>query len=105
MIVLSCNNISKTYVVDKILEDISFTIEDGDKIGLIGLNGSGKTTLLNILVGNISKDEGEIYVQKDLKIGYLRQHTDMNSDKTIFQECLEVFEPLIEMEKNLRTRT
>ncbi|CCQ94598.1 Uncharacterized ABC transporter ATP-binding protein YdiF [[Clostridium] ultunense Esp] len=103
MIVLSCNNISKTYVVDKILEDISFTIEDGDKIGLIGLNGSGKTTLLNILVGNISKDEGEIYVQKDLKIGYLRQHTDMNSDKTIFQECLEVFEPLIEMEKNLRT--
>ncbi|MCF6465268.1 ABC-F family ATP-binding cassette domain-containing protein [Clostridium sp. Cult2] len=102
MIVLSCNNISKTYVVDKILDNISFTIEDGDKIGLIGLNGSGKTTLFNILVGEISKDEGDIYVQKDLNIGYLRQHTDINSDKTVFRECLQVFQPLIDMEKNLR---
>ncbi|MCF6464040.1 ABC-F family ATP-binding cassette domain-containing protein [Clostridium sp. Cult1] len=102
MIVLSCNNISKTYVVDKILEDISFTIENGQKIGLIGLNGSGKTTLFNILVGDIPKDQGDIYVQKDLNIGYLRQHADMNSSKTLFQECLQVFDPLIQMEKNLR---
>lgn len=102
MIVLSCNNISKTYVVDKILENISFTIEEKDKIGLIGLNGSGKTTLFNILVGDIPKDNGDIYVQKDLNIGYLRQHMDIKSDKTIFEECIQVFKPLIEMEKDLR---
>ncbi|NLJ99057.1 MAG: ABC-F family ATP-binding cassette domain-containing protein, partial [Tissierellia bacterium] len=102
MIVLSCNNISKTYVVDPVLEDISFTVESGEKIGLIGLNGSGKTTLFNILSGEIEKDSGSIFIQKDLKVGYLKQHTNIISDKTIFNECLEVFEPLIEMEKNLR---
>ena len=89
MIVLSCNNISKTYVIDKILEGVSFTVENGDKIGLIGPNGSGKTTLFNILMGDISKDEGEIYIHKDLSIGYLKQHTDINSDRTVIEECVE----------------
>ena len=102
MIVLSCSNISKTYVVDDILKDISFTVEDGDKIGVIGLNGCGKTTLLNILADEISKDSGDIYVQKDLKIGYLKQHSNIESNHTIFNECLQVFEPLIQMEKELR---
>lgn len=103
MIVLSCKNISKTYVVDQILEDIDFTIKSGEKIGLIGLNGSGKTTLFNILAGEIDKDSGSVFVQKDLKIGYLKQHTDMISDKTIFNECLEIFNTLIQMEKDLRS--
>ena len=69
MIVLSCNNISKAYIVDDILKDISFTVRNRDKIGLIGLNGSGKTTLFNILTGEISQDSGDIYIQKDFKIG------------------------------------
>lgn len=102
MIVLSCTNISKAYVVDTILENISFSVEDRDKIGLIGLNGSGKTTLFNILTGEIEKDSGEIYIQKNLKIGYLKQHVDVNSKETVFNECLKVFKPLIEMEKRLR---
>lgn len=102
MLVLSCSNINKTYIIDPILEDLSFTVEDGDKIGVIGLNGSGKTTLFNILGGGTSKDSGDIYVQKGLKIGYLKQHTKIESDKTIFNECLEVFQPLIKMEENIR---
>ncbi|MBZ2174876.1 ABC-F family ATP-binding cassette domain-containing protein [Schnuerera sp. xch1] len=102
MIVLSCNKISKRYVVDEILRDISFTVEDKDKIGLIGVNGSGKTTLFKILAQEISKDDGEIYIKKNLKIGYLQQHTNISSEKQVFDECLQVFEPLIEMEKNLR---
>ena len=65
MPVLSCSNICKTYIVDTILDKVSFSVEDGDKIGVIGLNGSGKTTLFNILAGNITKDSGEIYLQKD----------------------------------------
>ncbi|MCF6461244.1 ABC-F family ATP-binding cassette domain-containing protein [Clostridium sp. Cult3] len=102
MIVLSCNNISKTYGIDEILKDISFTVEDGDKIGLIGLNGSGKTTLFNILAGETLRDSGEIYIQKDLKIGYLKQHTHMESNDSMFDECLKIFKPLIQMEKDLR---
>ncbi len=102
MIVLSCSNISKSYGINSVLEDISFTIDNKDKIGLIGLNGSGKTTLFNILAGEDLEDNGNIYVQKDLKIGYLKQHTDVESNITVFEECLEVFRPLIEMEKNIR---
>ena len=102
MIVLSCSNISKSYGANTILEDISFSIEDGDKIGLIGLNGSGKTTLFNVLAGESLNDSGNIYIQKDLKIGYLKQHTNIESNLTIFDECLEVFKPLIKMERVLR---
>ncbi|NMB07694.1 MAG: ABC-F family ATP-binding cassette domain-containing protein, partial [Tissierellia bacterium] len=102
MIVLSCSNISKAYGINSILENISFTIENGDKIGLIGLNGSGKTTLFNILAKEISSDSGNIYIQKDLKIGYLKQHTNIESELTVFEECLQVFKPLIEMEKDIR---
>lgn len=102
MLVLSCSNISKTYGIDPILEDISFNVQNGDKIGIIGLNGSGKTTLLNIISGELYSDSGDIYIQRDIKLGYLKQHTNIESDKNIFDECLKVFENLIEMEENLR---
>ena len=102
MPILSCSNLTKTYIVDTILDGISFNVEYGDKIGVIGLNGSGKTTLFNILSGEISKDSGEIYIQKEIKIGYLKQHTKIESTKTIYSECLEIFNNLIEMENTLR---
>ena len=102
MPILSCNNIRKTYIVDTILEGISFNVEYGDIIGVIGLNGAGKTTLFNILAGEINKDAGDIYIQKDIKIGYLKQHVKFESTNSVFNECLEVFENLIEMENNLR---
>lgn len=102
MLVLSCSNIEKTFIIDTILDGISFNVEDGDKIGLIGLNGTGKTTLFNILAGEITQDAGEIYLQRDIKIGYLKQHTNIQSDNTVFEECLEVFQSLIQMEKDLR---
>ncbi|EOD00180.1 ABC-F family ATP-binding cassette domain-containing protein [Caldisalinibacter kiritimatiensis] len=102
MIVLSCNNISKSYVVDKILDNVSFTLQENEKVGLIGLNGAGKTTLFKILAGKIPKDSGDIYVSKDCKIGYLEQQTQIYSEKSIFDECLEVFKDLIDMEKQLR---
>ena len=85
-----------------ILEDISFNIEDGDKIGLVGLNGSGKTTLLDVLVGETPMDRGDIYIRKDLNIGYLKQHAKLDSQNTIFDECLLVFKPLMDMEARLR---
>ncbi|NLN14576.1 MAG: ABC-F family ATP-binding cassette domain-containing protein [Tissierellia bacterium] len=102
MLVLSCSNITKSYIIDTILEGVSFTVEDGDKVGLIGPNGSGKTTLFNILAGESHQDSGDIYIQKDLVIGYLKQHVKIDSEKTLYEECLEVFDYLIEMEKSLR---
>lgn len=102
MIVLSCNNITKAYVVDNILEGVTFSIEEGEKVGVVGLNGSGKSTLFNILAGETTKDKGDIYVQKDLKIGYLKQHTNIQSDNTVFEECVEVLNDIVEMEKRMR---
>lgn len=102
MSVLSCNNLSKTFIIDTILDSISFTVEEGDKIGVIGLNGSGKTTLFNILSGNIYPDSGDYFIRKEVKIGYLEQHTKIDSDETVYMECLKVFDYLIKMEKDLR---
>lgn len=102
MPILSCSNLNKSYIVDTILDGISFNVEEGDKIGVLGLNGAGKTTLFNILSGEVDKDSGDIYVQKDLKIGYLKQHVRIESTKTIFQECLDTFNEIILMENNLR---
>ena len=102
MIILSLSNVSKYYGANEILKDISFSVEDKEKIGLIGLNGSGKTTLFNILANELSRDSGDIYIRKGLKIGYLKQHTSISSQETIYEECLKVFKPLIQMEKVLR---
>jgi len=102
MPILSCNNITKSYIVDTILDSLSFNVEYGDIIGVIGLNGTGKTTLFNIIAGDTDKDLGEIYIQKDIKIGYLKQHVKIDSDKSLFNECLEEFNYLIQMEKDIR---
>ncbi len=77
MIVLSCNDVSKAYVVDNIIENISFTVNDNEKIGLIGLNGAGKTTLFNILTENLEPDTGVIFKAKGKKLGYLKQNTNI----------------------------
>lgn len=102
MLVLSCNNINKSFGIVPILENITFNVENGDKIGIVGLNGTGKTTLFNILSGETQRDNGDIYIQKDVYIGYLKQNTNIESNKTVFDESMTIFNNLIEMENNLR---
>ncbi|MCR3956291.1 MAG: ABC-F family ATP-binding cassette domain-containing protein [Gudongella sp.] len=102
MPILTANHIYKTYVVDPILEDISFHVETGDKIGVLGLNGTGKTTLFQILSGKLHMDQGQVQLQRGVKVGYLEQHTKIDSSLNIFDECLKVFDDLIIMEKRLR---
>lgn len=102
MIVLSCNNLNKSFGIDSILENINFTVNEGDKIGVIGVNGTGKTTLFKIISGVYGYDSGDIYTSKDCEIGYLEQNTNFQSNNTIFEEVLEVFKDLIDMEKYLR---
>ena len=102
MIVLSCNNLNKSFGIDSILEDVSFTVNEGDKIGIIGINGTGKTTLFKIISGIYGYDSGDIYTAKDCEIGYLEQNMNFHSENTILDEVLEVFRDLIDMENYLR---
>lgn len=102
MIVLSCNNLNKSFGIDSILENVSFTVNEYDKIGIIGINGTGKTTLFKIISGIYGYDSGDIYTSKDCEIGYLEQNTNFHSENTILEEVLEVFKDVIEMEKYLR---
>ena len=99
---INIKNLSKTYVTEKILDDVDLIVEDTDKIGLIGNNGSGKTTLFKILLNEISSDSGEIYMKKNIKIGYLEQQLDIHSENTLYNECQEIFKDIIAMEKDLR---
>lgn len=102
MITLSINNITKSYGVETIIRDISFAINDGEKIGLVGSNGAGKTTLFKIIAGSLEKDSGQIYIGKDISLGYLEQNVKSNSDNTLLQEALLCFEDLIKLEEELR---
>ena len=102
MIVLSCNGISKSFGIDTILSNITFSINAGERIGLVGVNGSGKSTLFKILSGTYEYDSGDIFINKDSSIGYLEQNPHFDSDKTVYEEALGVFESLIEHENVLR---
>lgn len=102
MIVLSCNNVKKSFGVETVLEDISFSVNEGDKIGIVGINGTGKTTLFKIITGIYEYDSGDIYTSKNCKIGYLEQNTNFYSENTILDEVMEVFSDLIEAEDELR---
>lgn len=102
MIILSCKNLDKSYGIDSILHGISFNVNDGEKVGLIGPNGSGKSTLLKILAGNLDYDSGEIFVEKNKKVGYLPQHYSIESSETIYNEMLCVFKNLMDLENKIK---
>ncbi len=100
--ILACQNISKSFGVDDVLKDISFHIEEKEKLAIVGINGSGKTTLLKIIMGEESADEGQVVMAKDTTIGYLSQHQDISFDNTVYAEMLETKRHIIELEKNIR---
>ncbi|HHU16956.1 MAG TPA: ABC-F family ATP-binding cassette domain-containing protein [Clostridiales bacterium] len=101
MIILSANNITKSFGIDIVLENVSFHINQGDKIGIVGANGAGKTTLLNILSGTLPFDSGDFFVSANTKIGYLRQSDVFESENTVYEEMLSIFSDLIDMENEL----
>jgi ATP-binding cassette subfamily F protein 3 len=102
MIVLSCRNIKKSYGVETVVEDVTFSINEGEKAGFIGANGAGKSTIFKIITGEIEADSGDIYIDKSKKLGYLSQHLSLNSSNTIFDEMLDVFRDLVDMEARLK---
>ena len=100
--ILACQNISKSFGTDEIIKNASFHIEENEKAAIVGINGAGKSTLLKIIMQEIDADEGTVTVAKGKTIGYLAQHQEQDSDKTIYEEVLSVKQPVIEMEKRLR---
>jgi len=101
--ILSCSHISKSFGTDVILDDISFHIEDYEKAAIVGINGAGKTTLLKIIVGELAADQGDVVLSRGKTLGYLAQHQDLTSHRTIHEELLEVKRHLIDMEERIRT--
>lgn len=101
MIILSCKDIKKSYGIDVIIEGITFTVQENDKVGIVGVNGAGKSTLFKLIAGSLEKDEGDIFIGKNIRIGYMSQDFSFESDNTIWDEMLTVFTPLIEMEKSI----
>ncbi|MCM3700015.1 ABC-F family ATP-binding cassette domain-containing protein [Paenibacillus macerans] len=99
---LQATNITKLYGVTPVLEGISLQVLERDRIGLVGVNGAGKSTFLQILAGELSYDGGQIFKAKETTIGYLAQNSGLQSDRTIWEEMLAVFAPLIETERELR---
>lgn len=102
MILLQCNGISKYYGSEPILTNIKLEVQSKDRIALVGRNGAGKSTLLKIIAGIISKDGGEIIKPKDVTIGYLAQHTGLETTLSIWDEMLSVFSHLRMQENELR---
>jgi ATP-binding cassette, subfamily F, member 3 len=102
MIVLQAQHIQKSFAGDPILTDANLTIQEKDRIALIGINGAGKSTLLKILAGLLQPDHGSVYVGKQTRIGYLAQTGSLDTDQTIFSAMKEVFQHITEWEAELK---
>lgn len=103
MIVLSATDITKEYGTDIILKDVSFHVNGGDRIGLIGANGAGKTTLMKILAGEMSYEKGNYFISQDLTVGYLKQNDDFKSERTVYEEAYDIFKHLQKMEEDIHS--
>ena len=100
--ILSVQNVSKSFGTDEILKNVSFHIEDHEKAAVVGINGAGKSTLLKIIVGELTPDTGEVITAKGKSLGYLAQHQDLEGDRTIEEELLSVKSDVIAMEQKIR---
>ncbi len=100
--ILSCSNITKSFGSNTILDHVSFHIEEHEKAAVVGINGAGKSTLLKIIIGELPADSGEVVISRGKTVGYLAQHQDLESTRTIYEEVLEVKRPVIRMEERIR---
>ena len=99
---LSVSHISKAFAEKEVLKDVSFRVEDKEKVGLIGINGAGKTTLLKIIAGEMIPDEGSVSLAKNAALGYLTQHQDLTDEHTIYESVLSARADILMLEKRLR---
>ena len=102
MIILQANKIERSFAGDVLFENINLQVDERDRIALVGKNGAGKSTLLKILVGEEEPTSGEINKKKDISLSYLAQDSRFESENTIYDEMLHVFDDLRSTEKQLR---
>ena len=102
MILLSLQGVQKSFGTNEVLRDASLVLQDGQRMGLVGVNGCGKSTLMKIIAGLETADGGAITMQKGLKLGYLAQQGEVGEGRTVLEELESVFEPVVAMEKQLR---
>lgn len=105
MAILTVNNIKKMFGTDVIIQDITFEVQKGDRVGLVGINGSGKTTLFKVLNGEYTADEGTFTPARETSIGYMEQHVCRDMEKPAFDEVMTVFAPLLKMEAEIEALT
>jgi len=102
MILLSLQGVQKSFGTNEVLRDASLTLQDGERMGLVGVNGCGKSTLMKIIAGIETSDGGTITMQKGLKLGYLAQQGEVGENRTVLEELESVFDPVVQMEQQLR---
>ena len=101
--ILSCQNLSKSFGSDDIIKNVSFQINEGDKVAIVGNNGAGKSTLLKMITGELDTDAGTVVFAKDTTIGYLAQYQNMEGNETDYQTVYSARTDILEMQKNLQT--
>ena len=101
MAILTVNNITQSNGEETVLRGVTFELQKGERVGLVGVNGSGKTTLFKVLTGEYTPDTGSVVFGKDTVLGYMEQHVCRDLEKTAFDEVMTVFSPLLQMEREL----
>ena len=102
MIILQASKIERSFAGELLFDNINLQVDEGDRIALVGKNGAGKSTLLKILVGEEEPTSGQINKKRDLSLSYLAQDSRFESENTIYDEMLLVFDSLRQQEKRLR---
>ena len=98
---LNISNLSISFQGEFLFSDVTFMLNGGNRVGIIGKNGAGKSTLLKILSGELSPDTGTISTDKDTKIGYLKQDIDFVQGRSVLQEAYQAFDEIIKIEKEI----
>ncbi len=102
MIILALQDVRKSFGTHEVLKSVSFTLQEGERMGMVGVNGSGKSTLMKIIAGQETADSGSVNMQKGLRIGYLAQQGELTGEETVLETLESVFEPQRRMEAQLR---
>ncbi len=101
MVVISAQNLSLSFGEEIIFSSLSFDVKNDEKIGLVGVNGAGKTSLFKILTGEYTPDSGAVFISKNIKVGYMEQHTCSTLNRSIYEELISVFSYLVDIEDQL----
>ena len=103
MIILALQDVKKSFGTHEVLRSVSFTLQEQDRMGLVGVNGSGKSTLMKIIAGQETADEGSVNMQKGLRTGYLAQQGELTGEETVQRVLESVFDPLVKTEEEMRS--